>query len=296
MLLELQDALKKQFSNNFETTKIKLHDINYTDYENKIKYFDNKFWSLNYVEDVVQNIFHSFESDEINTDYLFDKRIYEITDNTEIKEKKLNFNNIINNNHRKHKIFRIKKIRNLLGRRKLNQPELYSSGANHTKFREDNIVRKIKIYFTNSMMSYINKKYTEFLGKQTKKHLLGRIKPNFTIVWTKKENQEYLSKKIKDVFSEKLSTKCRRYPNNYNKRQITKILQNGKAKEIINILNTSVQDMYEKYIDEHDIIPGYNLKQDLEKIEKRNGKIYAETYKSIALNLIEILNKKGRKD
>ena len=178
----------------------------------------------------------------------------------------------------------------------MNRPELYTSGANHTKFREDNIVRKIKIYFTNSIMSYINKKYIEFLGIKTKKQLLGRIKPNFANAWTKKENQVYLSKKIKDVFSENLSTKCRRFPNNYNKKQIAKILKNNKAKEVINILNTSVQDMYEKYIDEHDVIPGFNLKYDLDKIEKRNGKIYATEYKRIAFNLIEILNKKGRKD
>ena len=38
-------------------------------------------------------------------------------------------------------------------------------------------------------MKYINKKYIEFLGKKSKKRLLGKIKPNFTIVWRKKENQ-----------------------------------------------------------------------------------------------------------
>lgn len=296
MLMEYKDTLKKQLSNNFGTIKTKLYDINYTYFENQKKQFDNKFWNINYVEDEVQNMFHSFDSDEINTDYLFDKRIYEITNNTDLKEKKLNFRENIEHNHKNQKIFRIKKIRNLLGRRKLNQPELYTSDANHTKFREDNIVRKIKIYFTNSIMSYINKKYIEFLGIKTKKQLLGRIKPNFANAWTKKENQVYLSKKIKDVFSENLSTKCRRFPNNYNKKQIAKILKNNKAKEVINILNTSVQDIYEKYIDEHDVMPGFNLKYDLDKIEKRNGKIYATEYKRIAFNLIEILNKKGRKD
>ena len=63
--------------------------------------------------------------------------------------------------------------------------------------------------------------------------MLGKIKPNFTIVWTKKENQEYLSKKISDIFSEKLSTKCRRFPNNYNQKQIAKIFEKGKAKNIL---------------------------------------------------------------
>ena len=299
MLLEQQDTLKKEITNNFYPTTLKLYNINYPDNDNQKKIIDYKFWNINYVEDEVQNVFQSFDSDEINynnIDYLNDKRIYEITNNSEKKEKKLNDKKANKHNQRNQKIFRIKKIRNLLGRRKLNQPELYSCGANHTKFREDNIVRKIKIYFTNSTMSYINKKYKEFFGIQTKKRLLGRIKPNFANAWTKKENQEYLSKKIKDIFSENLSTKCRRFPNNYNKKQIAKILKNNKAKEVINILNTSVQDMYEKYIDERDTIQGYNLKYDLEEIEKRNGKIYAETYKSIALRLIEILNKKGRKD
>ena len=298
MSLEKQDTLKKEFTNYFYQNTLKLSNINYPDNDNQKKMIDYKFWSFNYSEDEFQSIFHTFDNDEINynTEYFYDKRIYEITNNSDKKVKKLNDKKVNSHNQINKKIFRIKKIRNLLGRRKINQPELYSCGANHTKFREDNIVRKIKIYFSNSMMSYINKKYIEFLGTQTKKRLLGRIKPNFANAWTKKENQEYLSKKIKDVFSEKLSTKCRRYPNNYNKKQIAKILKNDKAKELINILNTSVQDMYEKYIDESNIIPGYNLKYDLEKIEKRNGKIYAETYKSIALNLIEILNKKGRKD
>jgi hypothetical protein len=297
MFLEQQDTLKKEFSNNFFPSTFKVFNINFTDIFNEKKIIDSKFWSINYLEDEVQNLFHSFDSDDFNnTDYLYDKRIYEITNNSDKKEKKLNSKRENSYNPRKQKIFRIKKIRNLLGRRKLNQPELYSCGANHTKFREDNIVRKIKIYFTNSTISYINKIYNEFLGIQTKKRLLGRVKPNFANAWTKKENQVYLSKKIKDVFSENLSTKCRRFPNNYNKKQIAKILKNNKAKEVINILNTSVQDIYEKYIDEHDVMPGFNLKYDLDKIEKRNGKIYATEYKRIAFNLIEILNKKGRKD
>ena len=297
MILKHQDSLKKEFSNNFYPMTLKVFNINFPDNFTEKKIIDSKFWSINYLEDEVQNLFHSFDSDDFNkTDYLYDKRIYEITNNSDKKEKKLNSKRENSYNPRKQKIFRIKKIRNLLGRRKLNQPELYSCGANHTKFREDNIVRKVKIYFTNSTMSYINKLYNEYLGIQTKKCLLGRVKPNFANAWTKKENQEYLSKNIKDIFSEKLSTKCRRYPNNYNKKQIAKILKSNKAKEVIKILNTSVQDMYEKYIDEHNIIPGYNIKYDLEKIEKRNGTIYAASYKNIALNLIEILNKKGRKD
>ena len=293
MIIDHQDTLKNELLNISFLKTIKMNDSINLDKDYKNNDIDYKVGNIYNVNDAFLNIFPSLSNDEYNTEYLNYNRIYEITNNTEIQHREQNNNN---NNCRKEKIFKIKKIRQILGRRKLNQPQLYSCGANHTKFGEDNIVRKIKIYFTNSTMSYINQKYIEFTGIKSKKRLLGRIKPNFTIAWTKKENQAYLSKQIKNIFSEKLSTKCRRFPNNYNQKQIAKIIKNGKAHEIIDILNSSVQDMYKKYIDEKNIIPGYNLKYDLKEIEKRNGKEYAKLYKNIALNLIEILNKKGRKD
>ena len=292
MIVDHQDTLKNELLNISFLKTIKMNDSIYLDKDYKNNDIDYKIGNIYNVNDAFLNIFPYLSNDEYNTEYLNYNRIYEITNNTEIKHREQNNNN----NCRKEKIFKIKKIRQILGRRKLNQPQLYSCGANHTKFGEDNIVRKIKIYFTNSTMSYINQKYIEFTGIKSKKRLLGRIKPNFTIAWTKKENQEYLSKQIKNIFSEKLSTKCRRFPNNYNQKQITKIFKNGKAHEVIDILNSSVQDMYKKYIDEINIIPGYNLKYDLKEIEKRNGKEYAKLYKNIAMNLLEILNKKGRKD
>ena len=76
----------------------------------------------------------------------------------------------------------------------------------------------------------------------------------------KKRNKEYLSKKIRDIFEEKLSTKCKRYSKNHNQKQIQNLIKNNEAKEIIDILNTTVKDMYEEiYIGKNDTIPGYNL-------------------------------------
>ena len=127
-----------------------------------------------------------------------------ITNSTYPKIEKI----VTSNRKPKAKIFTCKKISKIMGRRrKNNQSELYSTEPNHTKFREDNIVHKIKIYFTNSTMIYINNKYFEYVGKKSKKRFLGAIKPNFTKVWTKKGNKEYLAKKIRDIFEEKLSKK-----------------------------------------------------------------------------------------
>ena len=263
MIIDHQDTLKNELLNISFLKTIKMNDSINLDKDYKNNDIDYKVENIYNVNDAFLNIFPYLSNDEYNTEYLNYNRIYEITNNTEIQHREQNNNN---NNCRKEKIFKIKKIRQILGRRKLNQPQLYSCGANHTKFGEDNIVRKIKIYFTNSTMSYINQKYIEFTGIKSKKRLLGRIKPNFTIAWTKKENQAYLSKQIKNIFSEKLSTKCRRFPNNYNQKQIAKIFKNGKAHEVIDILNSSVQDMYNKYIDEKNI----NLINKINKLKIMN--------------------------
>ena len=53
--------------------------------------------------------------------------------------------------------------------------------------------------------------------------------------------------------------------------------------------------MYIIYIRERKKMLDFNLENDLEIIEKRNGKEYTEEYRRIAMNLIEILNKRGRK-
>ena len=127
----------------------------------------------------------------------------------------------------KNKIFDIKKVSKRIGRRKHDKPELYKYEAVHTKYRQDNIIQKIKIHFINSTMDLINRKYNEYLNIDSKKRLLQKIKPNFTKIWKKKGNQEFLEKKLKDVFSEELSERCSTFHDkkNYNKEQIEKLYE-----------------------------------------------------------------------
>ena len=293
MKIGQKDLFDQSFIKRFLTNHLKIENTEYLGI-NKIKcnIFD-KIDKNNSEEDAIQEIFNLSNNDEINTETLMTYKLYEITNNTDIRVRD---NNLFHKlNKKKEKIFKLKKITKKLGRRKHNDSQLYSIIANHSKFKEDNIVSKIKIYFTNSIMRYINKTYSEYTGVKSKK-LLVKIKPNFTKVWTKKDNQEYLSKTIKDIFSEELSTKCTRYPCNYNIKQIKKVMQKGKPKEVINILNKTVKEMYEIYIGKNEKIPELNLENDLVFIEKRNGKEYMEEYKRIAFNLIEIINKKGRKE
>ena len=192
----------------------------------------------------------------------------------------------------KIKIFDIKKMSKRIGRRKHDKPELYKYEAVHTKYRQDNIIQKIKIHFINSTMDLINRKYNEYLNIDSKKRLLQKIKPNFTKIWKKKGNQEFLEKKLKDVFSEELSERCSTFHDkkNYNKEQIEKLYEKNKAKDVINILNKSLKEMYRIYIMENNGMKEYNLKYDLIQIEQKNGKEYAQEYNKKAMDFLNLFD------
>ena len=192
----------------------------------------------------------------------------------------------------KNKIFDIKKVSKRIGRRKHDKPELYKYEAVHTKYRQDNIIQKIKIHFINSTMDLINRKYNEYLNIDSKKRLLQKIKPNFTKIWKKKGNQEFLEKKLKDVFSEELSERCSTFHDkkNYNKEQIEKLYEKNKAKNVINILDKSLKEMYRIYIMENNGMKEYNLKYDLIQIEQKNGKEYAQEYNKKAMEFLSLFD------
>ena len=216
--------------------------------------------------------------------------LYEITKSTEPNETE---------NQKKSLIFDIKKVNKNKGRRKQSHPELYKEDAVHTKFREDNVINKIKIYFINSTMSLINKKYSEYLKAKPGKRLLQKIKPNYSKIYKKKETQEFFNKKLSVIFSEELSGRCSTFENkkNYNKIQIDNLIEKNKAKEVINLLNKRLEEMYEIYItnDTNKKIEGYHLETDLEQIKLKNGEDYAQMYKETALNLLDIINNKRKK-
>ena len=216
--------------------------------------------------------------------------LYEITKSTEPNETE---------NQKKSLIFDIKKVNKNKGRRKQSHPELYKEDAVHTKFREDNVINKIKIYFINSTMSLINKKYSEYLKSKPGKRLLQKIKPNYSKIYKKKETQEFFNKKLSIIFSEELSGRCSTFENkkNYNKIQIDNLIEKNKAKEVINLLNKRLEEMYEIYItnDTNKKIEGYHLETDLEQIKLKNGEDYAQMYKETALNLLDIINNKRKK-
>ena len=281
--LRIENTLNYFIKSNLETKLNKKEEQN-----------NEEFFLVVPVE-VIKDNFAPKTNDNIDNNY--DKT--NLNDNNDKKAKitknnKIICGSVVANKTRteKNKIFDTKKINKRIGRRKQDKPELYKYEAVHTKYRQDNIIQKIKIYFINSTMALINKKYNEYLNTNSKKRLIQKIKPNFTKIFTKKGNQEFLEKKLKVVFSEELSERCSTFHDkkNYNKEQIEKLYEKNKAKDVINILNKSLKEMYRIYIMENNEMNGYNLKYDLIQIEKKNGKEYAQEYNKKAMEFLSLFD------
>jgi hypothetical protein len=84
-----------------------------------------------------------------------------------------------------------------------------------------------------------------------------------------------------------------------NKKKINKLIGLNEAKNVINILNTNVEELYYKYINNVKIDGFKTLKDDMEELEvhmestnQENVKEYLQKYEYIAKNLKSIFLQK----
>ena len=169
-----------------------------------------------------------------------------------------------------------------------------SNMIRHDKFSRDDITSKIKRLFVKVTRNYINKKYNEFLLSKNKKKriLLRKINPEIYRKYSLKDNQHFFNLYLYQLFSENLSKKIKEYSEDYNRKQIKSLYEKNEAKEIINILNITVKEMYQIYVSNQ--IPEYsNFENDLCNIIKENDKEseeerikYKNKVKKIAYDLI----------
>ena len=108
-------------------------------------------YKINHEKDTLEKIFDIMNDNDNDTYPLLEHKLFH-------KEKK--------------NLFVFKKVNKNMGRRKRKHHQLFFIEPHHNKYKEDNIINKIKIHFTNRLMSYINKKYNEFKGPGSKKSSL----------------------------------------------------------------------------------------------------------------------------
>jgi hypothetical protein len=217
--------------------------------------------------------------------------------------------------------------------KKLNKNEkfsYYSSYRQHNKLSPDNIIRKLKRYFTHSLLDFVNKLYElelndwELAQKVKEKKVrpkydkwLQIINSQIVTKIAKNENLNWFDTKIKDYLSSEISPKCKNYNKNYNKEQIDKLFQENRLKDLTKFLQeTNIRFMFEIYAKDSDFgtrIGGWylkflTLKNDIKQMMNEdindfndnletNSEIekYSTKIRDIAINLEDIFKNKRQR-
>ena len=188
--------------------------------------------------------------------------------------------------NQKRKIFKIKKMNKKVKKGRKKKGDNNPNKIKHRKTASDIIKQKIKVRFVQSTMNYLNDLYKKYFvhNKRNANIFLRKIKTGFTKPLARNKILEYFSKTLRQFYSSNLSDKFTKMNKNYNKNNIDKLCQENKAKDIIELLNKTLKDVYEIYTSKK--IPIFSLDHDLNKIKEKEGNDYMDRYKKITLKLI----------
>ena len=127
---------------------------------------------------------------------------------------------------------------------------------------------------------------------------------------------KWFESKIFEIFSENISKRYSAYNRDINKKKIERLMKLNEATNMINILNTKIEILFDKYINNEKIDAFKTLKDDIEELVKdmertnqekineylkkyeyyffnnfylNNKKLYLITYKSLKIDRIYII-------
>ena len=190
----------------------------------------------------------------------------------------------------KKQIFLVKKIVKLGRIRKNSQKK-----GKHDKYQRDNVIRRFKVFLMKNIYNYINHSFIINNNKEKNNtvNVLQRISSFNSKSSSKKDNIKWFYSKIKDVFSENLK-KFICFDLDYNKKLINKVIQEGKEKNTIYILNKTIKEMWFAYIndDKNNNFIGFDtIKQDIIKLRQLGEtETYINLYIKIANDFENIFN------
>jgi len=193
-----------------------------------------------------------------------------------------------------------KKKNKNLGRKRKNSSE---KGI-HDKYTSDNIIRKCKAVMINILSKLINKKineiYKDDLAFEIKKRKLMKMYQSQIVNSNIEFNKSFLYKKLKDIFSENLSTRCTTYSKDHNKKLVNDLMNEKdlkKRKIFQDLFNLTFLECVEHFRGSKFIKSLEDLKNYDEVCENLHGdEDYKESFRCYIDNFEQIIkNKKSRK-
>lgn len=285
----------------------------YSDYQNnsEVDFFPSfNFSEFDYLKNYEseENGFNNQDEKYVNRNYEDNKPQKEIEtffEDGKIKEYKTNFSNtktkiatqFLQKKTKRSKEDTEKTKNNINGLGDGSAPKKSNQGrkkrdekdkGNHTKFSEDNIMRKIKSYFLNNTHSLLNEsikdknlnllKLDSFINKNLKKEY------NLNLYNTKMKDL-YLNSKISSKYRSQIISFADK-----NQKILKKIYEEQKETQTIKLLNLSYKDLFNVF--RKNII---NINEDLENKIKDIPLLQCNKYNDIYLFFDEIIRQEIRK-
>ena len=162
----------------------------------------------------------------------------------------------------------------------------------HGKFEKGNINQKIKIRFLKDGIIYSNELYEKYQKKKCSQFIKMLRREEYQKPLSIEGMKNFLSLKLSKIFSGKVSGRCRKENENYNKVNIKKLMEKGEPKELVDFLNLTVQDAYTIYIREgKDKITEFNYQNFVNEIEiveiNCKGECYRDKFRTTAKSFLE---------
>ena len=224
-----------------------------------------------------------------------------------IPEKEIKYIELQNNNNnikfviskKNYPIFNIEKIIKL-GRLKKDS----NKKGKHDKYKQDNIIRRFKVLLTHNIYNYLNNSFTINKNKNKKTgkkvQVIKKISSKFTKSIIKEDNINWLNSTVKAYFSNVVSKRFFTYDDKYNQKTINKIYKKRKEKDAIEILDKTIKEFWQVYINdgvENKYNGFHTIKDDINKfMEKGETEEYINKYIKVVNQFENIFNNmKSRK-
>jgi len=275
--------MRKQFNKNFDVYSFEMvNDFNNTsfleyDLNSEMVYFHNSEKCTNELTGE-EKISNSKEIPYIKSDK--EKIIIDI---------KMDESNNVKNNNQKR-----------LGRKRKG---VSNKKCRHTKFSDDNTRRKIKRITISELQDYINKKIKEIykneIGNGLIEKKLMKLSQDQISEAGVEFDQQFLCKKLKDIFSEKVTSRITNYTSDRNKEVIDELLndENEERRNFFKgLFDITFGDCIKYFRGDYlynEYLQGLKKFSDIkEQFEKNEGDIFTKHFIKYLYNYEKIINNK----
>ena len=178
----------------------------------------------------------------------------------------------------------------------------------HDKFTDDNMKKKCKNIVLKCILEFINNKikklYNNDIGHGNYEKNLKTLGEKSKMTTTADSYSDFMKKKLKDIFSEKISTKYSNFSPEHNKMIIKSLIEekdDSKKLYFGKLFNLTFEECLKNFRGDTDLeeLKGFKnldfVKEELVKKSEENGEEYSKYFAYYIKNYEKLINKKTKK-